>query len=184
MVACPPAGAVLELATEQRPPVFELTQHVAAKACVPLEEIARPALPGRCVGAAVSPHPRADQRQRLDRPDEGVPLEQLPLDPQQPVELAGVIATEPAPKDEVLRRRHRGNWIELEEAEPPYGLEHPARRAVKQLGPDGDPTRLLQRDSSSPAEHGDIISDQSQWARAEPRFIHTSVPRGWSTLGS
>src|SRR5439155_10483660 len=78
----------------------------------------------------------------------------------------------------------RGNWIELEEAEPPYGLEHPARRAVKQLGPDGDPTRLLQRDSSSPAGHGDIISDQSRWARAEPRFIHTSVPRGRSILGS
>src|SRR5205809_95036 len=126
VVACPPAGAVLELATEQRPPVLELTQHVAAKACVPLEEIARPALPGRCVGAAVSPHPRADQRQRLDRPDEGVPLEQLPLDPQQPVELAGAVTTEPAPKDKVLRRRHRGDRIELKEAEPPYRLEHAA----------------------------------------------------------
>src|SRR6266550_5692756 len=184
VVACPPAAAVLQLATEQRPPLLELPQHVAAKACVPLQEIARPALPRRCVGAAVSPHPRADQRQRLDRPDERVPLEQLPLDPQQPVELAGVIATEPAPEDELLRGRHRGDRIELKEAEPPYGLEHPARRAVEELGPDGDSPRLLQRDSSSPAGHGDIISDQSRWARAEPRFIHTSVPRGWSTLGS
>src|SRR4029079_8659699 len=71
--------------------------------------------------------------------------------------------TEPAPKDELLRGRHRGDRIELEEAEPPYGLEHPAGGAVEELGPDGDPPRLLQRDSSSPAGHGDIIS-YGPWA--------------------
>ena len=50
-------------------------------------------------------HARLDDREILDRPDVGVPLEELLLLPEQPVELCRVVRPEPAPGDEVLRRR-------------------------------------------------------------------------------
>ena len=93
--------------------------------------------------AAVA-HPRPDQRQRLDRPDERVPLEQLPFDPQQAVELVRVERAEPAPEDEVLRRRDGRDRVELQEAEVPHRLQHVARGAVEQLRPDGDAPRLVE----------------------------------------
>ena len=73
------------------------------------------------------------QRQRLDRIHERVVLDEPALLPQQPVELGRVEVAEAAPEDEVLRRRDGCDRVELEEAEPADGVEHPARRAVKQL---------------------------------------------------
>jgi hypothetical protein len=42
----------------------------------------------------------------------------------------------------VLRRRDRRDRIELEEAEPPNGLEHVRRGAVEELSVDGGAARL------------------------------------------
>jgi hypothetical protein len=83
-------------------------------------------------------HPGTDQRQRLDRPDEGIPLDQLPLDPEEPIELRGVEGADPAPEHGVLGPRHRRDRVELEEPEPAHGLEDVARRAVEKLRANGD----------------------------------------------
>ena len=88
------------------------------------------------------PHQRANQRQRLDRIDERVPFEEAPLDPEQAVELARIERAEPAPEDEVLRRRDGGDRVELQEAEPANRVEDAARGAVEELCADGDPARL------------------------------------------
>src|SRR5207237_1823338 len=130
--------AVLQLAREQGPALIELAEYVAAEARVLLQEVAPPAVPGQCVRAPDPLHLCADQRQRFDRPDEGIPFEELPLDPEQAVELAGVISTQPAPEHTLLGRRHGRDWIELKEPEPPHGLEHPTCGAVQQLSPNGD----------------------------------------------
>src|SRR5439155_23772391 len=74
------------------------------------------------------------------------PLAELPLLPEKPVELGGVERTEPAPEDEMLRRRDRRDRIELEEAEPAHRLEDSVRAAVEPLRADRDAPRLLDRD--------------------------------------
>jgi hypothetical protein len=102
------------------------------------------ALPGR--GSAAAAHPRPQERQRLDRPDERVPFDQLALDPEQPVELARVVGPEPAVKDEVLRDGDRGDGVELQEPQPPDRVEDAVRRSVQELRADGDPAGLLDAD--------------------------------------
>src|SRR5439155_19826668 len=92
-----------ELAREQRPAALQLAQQVTAKPDVLLQELVAAPLP--LVLDAAPPHPGPDQREVLDRPDEGAPLEQLPLLPEQAVELGSVVRSEPAPEDELLRRR-------------------------------------------------------------------------------
>src|SRR5205823_768353 len=79
------ARVVLDLAREERTAPLELAQHVAAEGSVRLEEFRAAELPR--VRAAPPSHPRPDQREVLDRPDERAPLEELPLLPQQTVEL-------------------------------------------------------------------------------------------------
>ena len=95
------------------------------------------------------PHPRLDQRQRLDRIHEGVPLEQLPLDPEQVIQFCGVERAESAPEDQVLRPRDGRDRVDLEEAEAPNGVEHALRGAVEKLRADRDAARLFERDRSS-----------------------------------
>ena len=91
-------------------------------------------------------HPRLEQRQRLDRPDERVPLDELPVDSKQPVQFGRVEGSEAAPEDEVLRRRDGRDRVELEEPDPADSVEDAARRAVDELRPDGDPAGLLDSD--------------------------------------
>src|SRR5881398_1768611 len=76
------------------------------------------------------PHERPEHRKVLDRIDEGTPLDELPLLPEKTVELGGVERAEPAPEDEVLRRRDGRDRVELEETEPVHGLEHSTRLPV------------------------------------------------------
>jgi hypothetical protein len=97
-------------------------------------------------GPVAAAHERPEQRQILDRVEEGVPLDELPLLPEQAVELGRVERPEPAPEDEVLRRGHRRDRVELEEAEPAHGVEDLPSPAVEALRADGDPPRLFRRD--------------------------------------
>src|SRR5581483_5449184 len=103
----------------------ELAQHVTRE-CGVLPQ------PFLCTRGRM-PHACAQERQRLDRPDEGAPLDELPLVPDQAVELAAVVRPEPAPGNEVLRRRDARDRIDLQEAEPAYKREQIGRRAVEQL---------------------------------------------------
>ena len=69
---------------------------------------------------------------------ERVPLEELAVLPDQPVELCDVEPAQPVEKHEVLRRGDRRDGIQLEEPEPAYGVEDVLPAAVEQLGPDRD----------------------------------------------
>jgi hypothetical protein len=134
---------VLQFTRQQRAVALELAQDVAAEAGVLLQELADPTIPGGAAGASASHHPCPHERQVLDRPDEGVPLEELPLLPQEPVQLGGVIRTEAAEKDELLRRRDGRDRVHLEEAEAPHGVKHRTGGAVEQLRANGDPSSLF-----------------------------------------
>src|SRR5205085_8612964 len=79
--------AVFEVAREERPTPLELAQHVATEGRVLLDEVPAPAVAAVGRRAPVAPHPRAKQGQRLDRVDEGVELDELPVLPEQPPEL-------------------------------------------------------------------------------------------------
>ncbi len=72
--------------------------------------------------------------------------EELALVPQQPVELRAVEDAEPAPEDEVLRRRDRGDRVDLESARAADDVEDPARGTIEQLRPHRDPARFGLRD--------------------------------------
>ena len=128
----------LQVAREQRPVALELAQHRPPEARVRLQEVARP----RVARRAPPPHARADERQVLDRPDERVPLEELALLPDQPVELGDVERAEAAVENEVLRRRDRRDRIHLQEAEAAHDVEHVRRAAVERLRAHRDPPRL------------------------------------------
>src|SRR5438270_11807664 len=119
-------GVILQLSPEQRATPLELAEDVAAEARVFPQELLPPALARRGARPAVAAHARLDERQRLDRPDERVPLEELPLLPEQPVELGGLVGAEAAPEDEMLRPSDGRDRVELEEPEPAHRLEHAA----------------------------------------------------------
>ena len=189
------AGSVLDLAREERAALAELLQDVAAEGGVLLEERDQSEVE-RPVAAA---HQRLEDRQVLARVDEGAPLDQLPLLPEEALELRGVERPEPAPEDEVLRRRDARNRVELEEAEPADGLEDAARPAVEPLRAYGDPARLLERDrhaavhasppvphgyrtSSSPSTRARRTAARSSFAAAFPRVRGSRWKRRtWST---
>src|SRR5205814_2993033 len=121
---------------------------------------------------------RPNQRKVFDRVDERVPLEQLPVLPQQPVELSRVVPAEPTPEHESLRRRDDRDRVELEEAEPPDRAEDAARRAVQQLRTDGDPARLLDAHDLTRARHGDEVNRVLTQAEKAERFaaLHEGEP--------
>src|SRR5262249_56570512 len=66
--------------------------------------------------------------------------------PEQALELVRVVGAEPAPEDELLRRRHGRDRVELEEADAPDGVEDARRGAVEELGANGDAPRLFLTD--------------------------------------
>jgi len=136
---------VLKLAREQWPVSFELTHHVASEAGVRFQEIAYPEVARQGVRAPVLRHPRADERQVFDRVDERVVLEELPLLPEQPVELGAVVGTEAAEEDELLGGCHGRDRVHLQEAELPDRVENRRGGAVEELGAHGDPPRLFER---------------------------------------
>src|SRR6476646_992150 len=87
-------------------------------------------------------------------PEEGVPLDELALLPEEAVELAGVVAlAEPAPEHEMLRRRDARDRIELQEAQLSDRVERSVGRAVEELRPHGDPARLLDADLDGLGAH-------------------------------
>ena len=120
------AWRVLDLAREERAAVAQLAQYVATEGGVLLEKGDQSAVEGPVAAA----HACLEERQVLDRVDERVPLDELSLLPEQPLELGGVERTEAAPEDEMLRRRDGRDRVELEEAEPAHGLEHAPGRVV------------------------------------------------------
>src|SRR5439155_7747226 len=75
-----------------------------------------------------------------------VPFEERPVFPEEAVELRGVVRSEPAPEDELLRRGDGRDRVELEEAEVTDGVDDVGRQAVEELRPDRDPACLLERD--------------------------------------
>ena len=135
------AGRILDLAREERPALAQLLQDVAAEGGTRLDPLDDPAVEW----PVAPPHERLQHRQVLARVEEGAPLDELPLLPEQPVELGGVERAEAAPEDEVLRRRDAGDRVELEEAEAAHGLEHSVGVAPEALRADGDAPRLLDR---------------------------------------
>jgi hypothetical protein len=149
LLASKNAWPVLELPREQRAAPLELAQDVSLEPLVLTHELLLPALEAVVRRPPVPAHQPAEERQRLDRPDEGVPLDQLPLVPEEAFELRRVEGAEPCLEHEMLRRRHGRDRVELEEAEPADGLEHTARRAVEQLCADGDPAGLVKGDGAS-----------------------------------
>ena len=134
---------VLEVAGEQRPAGLELSQDVPPEARVLAQEVTDPLVALQLAAAPELRHARTLERQVLDRVDEGVVLEELPLLPEQAVELGRVERAEPAEENELLGRRDRRDRVHLQKAEPAHGVEHGARRAVEKLRPDGDPASLL-----------------------------------------
>jgi hypothetical protein len=147
MLAAAGRRAVLELAGREGSAFLELPQDVAAKGCVLLEKLVPALVPDAGADATVLAHQRAQERQRLDRPDVRIPLDQLALAPQQPVELAAVVRRpEATPEDEVLRGRDRRDRVELQEPEPSNGRQDSAGGAGEKLRANGDSPRLLESD--------------------------------------
>ena len=107
------------------------------------QEFAAAPLP-RVLAAVPPRHARRGSPAGLDRPDERVPLEELPLLPQQPVELGRVeAAAEPAPENEPLRRRDRRDRVELQAAEPARRSRARRSRCRRAPGRGRDAPRLL-----------------------------------------
>src|SRR5262249_60597905 len=79
-----------------------------------------------------------------------------------------------APEDEMLRRRARADRVELEEAEPPHGVEHGRRRAVEELRADRNAAGFVGRDEphrctvSSPAAARSLSSARSKASSSAP----------------
>jgi hypothetical protein len=134
---------VIEVAREHRSPPLELAEDVSPEARVGLEELVAALFPGVLVAAPAPPHPRLHERQVLDRPDEGVPLEELPFLPEETVELRRIEGAEPAEEHELLRRRDRRDRVHLQEAELSHGVEDRRGAPVEQLRPHGDAPGLL-----------------------------------------
>src|SRR3954451_12661051 len=96
------AGAVVvDLAREERPALLQLAQDVAPERRVLLQVVDEAAVER----SGAPPHARPDQRQDLHPPEERFPLKPLPPLPDEPIELLSFVLPEPAPEDEVLRRR-------------------------------------------------------------------------------
>jgi hypothetical protein len=106
------AGVLADVAREHRAIARELAQDVASQACVLAKELVSHPLRGREPGSPPT-HACAEQWEVLGGPDEGVPLEQLAVLPEQTVELGDVERSEAAPEDELLGRRHGGDRIHL-----------------------------------------------------------------------
>ena len=134
--------AVLELPREQRPAPLQLAEDVATKGAVLVQEVAHPALGLVVRRGSPAAHETPHDGKLLDRPDEGIPLEERALVPQQAVELRHVVRAQSAPEDEVLCGRHGRDRVELQEPEPADGLEHVRRGPVEELRPDGDTAGL------------------------------------------
>src|SRR5262249_53259952 len=130
---------VLDFTRQERAALLELPKHVPTKRAVRSEPLAsvlgeRPA------------HARPDERKILRRPEEGGPLQELPLLPEETVELRRRVAAETAPEDEVLWRRDRRDRVELEEPERADGVENARRGAVEELRAKRDAACFLGRD--------------------------------------
>src|SRR5436309_918324 len=117
-----PDGAVEELPGQQGPTAFQLSKHVPAETRVLAQELCPTALPGVLAGSSAS-HAGQDQREVLDRPNEGAPFEELALSPEQPIELRHVVGAEAAPEDELLRRGDGCDRVDLQEAKTAHGVE-------------------------------------------------------------
>ena len=97
-----------------------------------------------CVGGTTAhPHPGADQRQRFDRPDEGVPFEELALDPQQPLELARIERPQTAPQHELSAASPPWRSGRAGGSRVPGPFSAPPEPIVEQLRANGDAPRLL-----------------------------------------
>ena len=154
-------GVVFELSREERSAPFELAQHVASEARIRFQERRTAALP--VVRRTAAAHPCAQQRKRLDRPHVRVPLEEPALDPEQPLQLGAVVRAETAPEHELLRRRDGRDRIDLEEAEPPDGVEDRARGPVEELRAHCDAPCFLEADDVT-RDGGEAYGDRAKLA--------------------
>jgi hypothetical protein len=135
----PVRAVILDLAREQRAAPLQLAQNVAAIRGV-VAQVRDQAPVERAVAAS---HLGTKERQVLGGVEERVPLDERAVLPEEPVELGRVVAlAEPAPEDEVLRRRDGGDRVELQEAEPLHRREDVGGAAVEELGTYGDPACL------------------------------------------
>src|SRR5205807_1763911 len=184
----PPARPVIrDLPGEQRAALLELPKHVALKVPILRQVPCPPALPRARIRRPA--HAREQCGQVLSRPQEGVPLDQRPLVPEQAVELTTVIAqAEPAPQHEVLRRRNGGDRIQLEESEMADRAQDVGRRAVQQLGVDCDTAALfgthLDQAVSLQAGSGSPSRSSASRSRSPPtKAMCPSSSRGHCSIG-
>jgi hypothetical protein len=75
-----------------------------------------------------------------------MPLDELPLLPEEAIEFRGIVRAETAPEDELLRRRDGRDRVELQETEAANRFEDVVRRAVEELRVDSDSACLLESD--------------------------------------
>ncbi len=163
---------VLEVAREQRPAGLELSQDVPPEARVLAQEVADPLVALQLAAAPELRHARTLERQVLDRVDEGVVLEQLPLLPEQAVELGG--------SNGPSRLKRTSCWGVATVAigsicrKPSRRTvsSTPARRAVEELRPDGDPASLLL--PHDPRQRSSLDSSRSR-SRMTRRMTSSSI---------
>ena len=125
LTAAPPAmrlvrprgRLVLELARRHRSVVIELAQDIALEARVLDEELGAPTLVRVAPTAPAPPHPRPPSGSDSIGQMYALPLEELPLVPQQAVELRNVVH-QSTPEHELLRRRDGRDRVDLEETGP------------------------------------------------------------------
>ena len=199
MVALGADGQVFEVAGEEWPFGLEPADDVAPERAILGQELAHPPLALVVPRALPVAHPGADEREILDRVDEGVPLEEGALPPEEPVELGAVVTgPEPAEEHQVLRRRDRGDHVDLEEAESADRREHALCAPVERLRADCDPAGLLGADlhratSSSPIVRASRRSARSSASSRAPdartpcsrwKALTTSRPSARSDLRS
>jgi hypothetical protein len=74
---------------------------------------------------------------------------------------------EPAPRDHLGTRRHRGGGLDLQQRQVAHQVEQVGRaRGVEELGADGDPTRLGPREPVG--DHGHNVTEGADEERPEP----------------
>ena len=164
---CPRAGAT---ATAR---VSRLPQDITAKRAV-LGDEGMTQRSCRSESRCASDAQATNHRERLDRPDERVPLEEFRSFRSSRSSFGAVVGADSAPKHELLGRGDRRDRVELEKPEALHRLEHVGCGAVERLGANGEPASFLDADLCAPVSHRGIRTVALR-AATLPRVIGRDV---------
>ena len=137
-----------KLPGRQRPGRREPLEDVPAADVVGADPVPDTGVPaGNLPGAGPVPrrHVRPVQRKVLGRPDERPQLDQG-ADAERVGQVGRIVGrAEAAPGHQVRVRRDRADRVNLQQRQPPHGVQQPVRpRPVQQLSPHRDPPRVRQ----------------------------------------